>query len=115
MIIRTQQIAVLEAAQWRRFEDDAIAYLHESFSLAVAARYAEEGELRRVLREGVERAKRYGILSETDVTRFLAYEFEFGAGFESLPWTMPVLNAAGLAGDEKMDRLNALYPFQGRR
>ena len=76
MVITAKQIAVLEDAQWRRFEDDTISYLRECFGPLVAQRYAEETDLRAAIRGGVERGRRFGILNESDCTRFLAYECE---------------------------------------
>lgn len=111
MIIRSEQMVSFEAAQWRRFEDEVIARLRESFGPTLQQRGLDDSRLRLTIREVVKRAKKYGVLTEYDVTRFIEYEFEYGEGFDSLPWAAPVLVAASLTGDEKMDRLDALSVF----
>lgn len=109
--ITKQQMELFEAKQRRRFEDEVIARLRENFGPLLQAHQLDDAKLRLVISRGIERAERYRILSEYDVRRFIEYAFEYGGHFESLPWVAPVLNAEDLAGDEKMDRLDAISAF----
>ncbi len=111
MIITDRQFAVFEVEQWQRFENDVIAYLGECFGSLVTERNQDSTDLRLMIREGIRRAQRYQLRGEAEITRFVAYEFEYGVEFHSLPWAAPILEAADLSEEEKMERLEAIYVF----
>ncbi len=67
-----------------------------------------------IVREANRRAAAHGILSESGVTRFVEFVFEFGAGFEKLPWVAPILGSPALDGEDKIDRLSAVSTFNVR-
>lgn len=100
-----------QTAQLRRFVDDLVDHLHREFEPVLARHSLSDERLRQIILQGIERAKRYRIENEYDITRFIEYLFEYGAGFESLPWVVPVLNASHLSGAEKMDELDAISTF----
>ncbi|MET0383421.1 MAG: hypothetical protein ABW032_08365 [Burkholderiaceae bacterium] len=114
MQITQRQMDAFRQAQWRRFEDEVIGGLRESFAPVVAAHRLDEPGLRAVVREVAGRAAAYGIHSEAGAARFIEFVFEFGGGFEQLPWAAPILGSPGLDGDEKIDRLSAVAAFNVR-
>jgi hypothetical protein len=112
--ITKQQMAIFEAVQQRRYEDEVIARLRENFEQVLHRQQLDESILRLIIRQTIERASKYQILNEYDVTRFIEYVFEYGGQFETLPWAAAILNAGDLAGDEKMDRLDVVSTFTVR-
>lgn len=109
--ITRDQISLFERAQWQRFENEVIARLRQNFEPVLRAFQLDDVKLRDVIHLGVQRAEKYNILSEYDVTRFIEYIFEYGGHFESLPWVQTVFDAQDLTGGEKMDRLDAFSAF----
>lgn len=113
--ILEQQMQAFQDAQFRQFENKLVCHLKESFDSVLLQHQIDDAHLCRIIRQGIERGKHYRIVNEYDVTRFIEYAFEYGAGFESLPWVSPVLNASHLSGEEKMDRLDAVSTFNLRQ
>ena len=109
--ITTHQIETFQAADLHRFENELIVRLRENFTLLFEKHNLEDDRLRQIIQQGIARAKDYQIFGEYDITRFIEYAFEYGNGFESLPWIYPVLTASHLSGQEKMDRLDAISTF----
>jgi hypothetical protein len=112
--IAEAQMLRLDRVQQLRFESELVAHLRASFASTLQAHATDEEHLRRIVAAGMERAKTYGITSEYGIRRFLEYALEYWGRFESLSWSAPVLRAVDLAGDEKMDRLDALSLFEVR-
>lgn len=57
-----------------------------------------EGPLRELVRQGYESAKRYGIVSEQEIMRYIALAFILGSGFAHdplYPWAGAVLSGSG--------------------
>lgn len=111
MIIRSEQIDVLEVHQWDRFRQRVIAHLHEDFEALLEQRKLDYAGINLLVEEGVEHAETYGISGEDDVTRFIEYLVEYGEGFDSVPWAASVLKDPALSGDQKMDRLDDVTAF----
>lgn len=114
MQINRHQMRLFEDVQRRRFEDEVIGNLRQSFGQTIEAHRLDDAGLRAIIREGVRRAATYGIQGESDVSRFIEFVFEYGGGSEQLPWAAPILRSPELAGDEKMDRLGAVSAFEVR-
>ncbi len=107
-VIRRQQIAALEAAQSRRFEEQLAAHLRRHFP-GPCARLGEAG-LREAIRHGRRKAARYRIVAERDVCKFVSLALVFGRDFDEdprLPWAGAILRGAGDAGPTL--RVNRLY------
>ena len=93
MIIRKQQMNSLEVDARKRFIDFMQDHLSQHFPDHVQA-LDPEG-VRRAIEAGIERAKKYGIISERDVCKFIDLQFAFGESFDSdgtYPWATEVLN-----------------------
>lgn len=64
----------------------------------------------------VDNAAQYGIVTQSDVTRFVEYTVIYGPGFDSKePWATRILLAAGLSGAEKMDGIDDHDQFEMNR
>ena len=114
MQITQQQMQMFEEVQLQRFEDEVMAGLRQSFGEMIATHRLDDAGLRAIVGEATRRAATYGIVGESDVTRFVEFVFEYGGGFEQLAWAAPVLRSLELTGDEKVDRLGSISTFEVR-
>jgi hypothetical protein len=112
LIIRRQQLRVLERIRRLQFEDDMVAHLQRRF----AGRPVTEdtGRLRLLVREGIAAAGGYAINVVYDVRRFLEFSAELGPDFHTLPWAVKVLNDPTLSACGKMEQLDERSLFVGR-
>ena len=106
MIIRDEQIAVLNKYVEKTFKEDVTAYLLE--------RYPEQGAilgpdgLNELVDSGLMRAKKYGIKIKRDAADFLGILVTNGKDFETLQcngWASEVLENPNLAGGTKILQL----------
>lgn len=67
--------------------------------------------MRNWIQHGLILARSYGIVTESDVCRFLEYMDEFGNSFHQAPQVASVLQVADILGFEKMDKLDAYVAF----
>lgn len=102
--IRPEQLAALERAAARAFENRLIAHLLAMYPERLED--LEDEELRALCRSGLEAARRYGIRTAYDLSRYLEYVVYFGAGFDRLPWANAILTGEG-SGRLKMDAIDA--------
>jgi len=90
--IRPGQMEAFEQAALRRFENDMVAHLRK-----FAPRHCEildEEALRKIIRLGIERARKHGFTNVGPVRFFLEMMFLFGSDFDTdpqLPWAAEVL------------------------
>lgn len=106
-----RQMAVFRDVHLRKFQDEVIDHLQQSFGSTMETLKLDDFRLRSIIDGAIEQAGKYGIVSRYEVTRFIEYSFEYGEHFDSLPWFRPVLIAEELTGEEKMDRLDGLTVF----
>jgi hypothetical protein len=104
--IRPQQEAALTELAIKSFEgrlaDHVTAHFPEDTKVQ-----GEEG-VRRLIREGIERAARYGIEIEYDVARFVDLQYILAPDFDTnpeIPWAAAILKAPGLDATTRMNRL----------
>lgn len=106
MIIRDEQIAVLNKYVENKFKEDVIAYLLD--------RYPEQGAilgpdgLKELVDSGLRRAKKYGIKIKRDAADFLGILVTNGKDFEILQsnrWASEILENPNLAGGTKILQL----------
>lgn len=81
MKIRKKQMSSLEVDARKRFIDFMRNHLSQHFPDHVQALNPEG--VRRAIEAGIERAKKYGIISERDVCKFIDLQFAFGESFDS--------------------------------
>ena len=108
LVIRDEQMAVLEHAARRGFEERTLAHLQQCFPQDVKALGEENACV--VIREGVRRAQGYGISSERGLWLFIDLMFQLGGGFDTdpqLPWAAEALQGEALDEYARIDRLEA--------
>lgn len=115
LVIRQEQFAALGRAQIARFYFEA----YEHVQLYFPQRCEELGNQAAIqmVRDGLKRARGYGLESERDLLRYLNLLFHFGDGFELSPanaWALPFLEStrpASVRMDLLMDEaFRRLYP-----
>ncbi len=90
------------------FEDRMARHLPIKFP-AQCDELGEQG-LRRRIRDGVERAKRHKIQSQTDVARFIRFMFTLGPDFDTARktnWVRPILADSDASAGQRLDRIRA--------
>jgi hypothetical protein len=108
MKIRREQMAILEQAALKRFEDEMAVHLRK-----FAPKHSQvigEDAVRRVVRIGIERAARYGLTNRGPVRFYLELIFMFGSEFDTDPllaWAGGCLRDPSV--DDQMERADRLY------
>ena len=88
--IRVEQKAAFREDALRQFEEQMVAHVQRCF--AANAQQVGESELRTLIRAGIQRAARYGVVDRRDVARFIDLMVVFGADFdERLGWAKAIL------------------------
>jgi hypothetical protein len=106
VVIRQQQIRVLEEYMVSRFEDSMLHLLKEHFERSCSK--LGNSKVRELLRKGIEKAEGYGIGKRSDVARYIALMFILSHDFDTNPrfqWAAAILGDGKLAGTDKMDIL----------
>jgi len=107
MVIRRKQMEAFSANSTNAFESDMVSHLNRCFP-AECAVLGEQG-VRDRIRDGIERARPYGITASREVCAYIDLMMVFGPDFDrdpELPWAASILNGTGkkdAAG--KVDRL----------
>ena len=93
LTMRPQQINAFSKMALRSFEDRMMAHVQEFFPEKCETLGAEKTHA--AIRQGMLKARKYGILSEYGVCIFIDVMFEYGGDFDvdpALPWARQVLN-----------------------
>ena len=117
LVIREEQIRLLTRAMLANFDHKAYAHVQLYFPERCAA-LGDRAAMNWV-RDGLKRARGYGLESQYDLLRYLNLFFHFGDGFElssACAWALPFLEAARPA-TVRMDLLmdeayRRLYPTE---
>jgi hypothetical protein len=91
LIIREEQLAVLNRVQTNKFEDAMLAHLKKFFPKKAKA---GEPKLKEAIQHGIKQAGAHGIVSERDVCKYIDLMMVFGKDFdadEKLPWAAEIL------------------------
>ena len=107
-IKRHQMDAFRESAE-QGFVRRAVEHLRASFPDSLANQDATE--LRSLIREGIQRAARYGIRAERDVVRFIELMVAVQPEFDELPAVKalrPILMHPNYPGSGKVEKLHDL-------
>jgi len=113
LTIRAEQMKVLGQARQRRFETRIVAYLRRAYASHVSQ--LSDERLSDLIRRGIGDSAQYGIVGESDVSRYIGYVVTYGPEFHrELPWAAEILGTAKINGTQKMDRLDA-YDLFGMR
>jgi hypothetical protein len=92
--------------QNKRFEDEMIAYFRQHYPQE-SAELGEDG-LRKLISEGVEKAKTYYIYREVDVARYLQFRVAIRQDFDDcreLPWVHEILTSERLLAPDKLEQI----------
>lgn len=81
MIVRPDQMKVFAQASWKRFDENAAAYLRAHYGKNTVTQDA--AVLSAFIDQGVRRAAVFGISREVDVIRFLEVLLVTGTDFEN--------------------------------
>jgi hypothetical protein len=94
LVIRSDQIKVLEDSQLKRFEDSMVVHVRTYFPNHF--RIGGEPTIRNIIRHGIQSAEQYGFRSERDVCLYITVMFMLGTHFDKdslFPWTTAILTA----------------------
>jgi hypothetical protein len=103
LVIRKEQMAVLEACMAERFRDSVRKHLRTE--LREETRPFSDAQIRPMIEEGIRRGRQYGVTTERDLTLFVDLIFLHSPKFEDAPdmkWAKKVLLNRELEGDVKM-------------
>ena len=87
LVIRKEQMDVLERGTNAAFEERMVLHLRRSFAVK-CDELGDTGVLRRI-RAGAAKAASFGIVTQRDVARYINLMFTHGEGFDAdpaLPW-----------------------------
>ncbi|MHC4166686.1 MAG: hypothetical protein ACYSWQ_07000 [Planctomycetota bacterium] len=107
--IRKEQNDELAKVQLKRFEDRMVIHLKKFFPEECKT-LGEEGTLQ-AIRQALERATGYEIVSERDVCMYTDVMFAFGRDFDKnrkFPWAARILNDESLK-DKPSEKAERLY------
>ncbi|HOA94157.1 MAG TPA: hypothetical protein PK072_11915 [Quisquiliibacterium sp.] len=116
LTITEAQIRAMRAATRAAFAGRAVAHLRRRFPARTAP--VEDARLRAFVDLGIDRARRYGIVGEADVLRYLEYMLIYGARFDTDPrfaWAGEILRRAGLGPSRRMDLIDDYDMFRMNR
>ena len=113
--ISDAHMQAFSAQQQKRFEDEMCAY----FKAEYPDKYQRAGEpwVRELINHGIEKGRKYDILLEPDVARFLDLMFAISPNIdenEETAWVRPILNQRGLTGEQKLDQIHEHLMFAPR-
>ena len=112
MVIRETQMNAFGEMMRTRFEGEMVEYLRENFP--AQTRDLTDTQCRALVRHAVTKSSLYGIELEDDIARYLDYVVLYGRDFDTDPafaWTARILQAEGINGTQKMDRIDAYDQF----
>lgn len=104
LIVRKEQMAVLEAYMAERFRSSLRKHLRAE--LREETRNLSDEQIKPLIEEGIQRGRQYGVTTERDLTLFVDLIFLHSPKFEDAPdmnWTKRILLNKELEGDAKMD------------
>jgi hypothetical protein len=114
--IRSEQLTALSTKQRNNFVEKMVAYLTRTFPQEAAN--MKDDELLCAVDEAIDSARGYGIISESEIARYLHFTMIWGAGFDKrCDFAVPraVLTDKVLSGREKLDRLTELVRFAPKK
>ena len=106
MMIRKQQLTVLEEDSRLRFEQKVLKQVERHWPQV--CRSCGPAAVRKRVREGIAAARGYGFRTVNQITRYINITFALGAGFDAdprYPWARALLTGSPLAAGDKIDRL----------
>ncbi len=112
LTIRNEQMSVLRKYMLKQFENRALKHLTEKLPNECNMLGGES--VRETIREGIERSKAYGVVTEYDVRRYLEWMIILGPEFDTdakTAWAGGILRSDKMRGFEKMDLIDRYATF----
>jgi hypothetical protein len=109
LFISAAQLQLFSDTGLERFKGHLKAHLSLRFRSQIEALAPAQQDLDRLVKDGMDRARMYGLRSEFDVQRYVEYMLLLGPDFDldtDYAWAARILFAADASGREKMDRLD---------
>jgi hypothetical protein len=113
LIIRSEQMDSLNAHMRERFIKETVAFVRDIFPEQTDQ--MQTGEMRRFVQEGIEKAARYNILSERDVTLFIALMMGLGVEFDSQEENSRIHGILSSPELDQQEKINLVYALLERR
>jgi len=108
LIIRKEQEEEFAKIALKQFEESMVVHLNQFFPEECEA-LGQEGTAE-AIRHGLERAGRYGFVTERDLCLYMDVMFAFGRDFDEdpdLPWAKEILSDEALS--RPLERIDKLY------
>lgn len=115
LYVTADQLRIFRQGAFADFQADLKAHMKRRFEKQVKAHQFDDGDLSRLVANGIERARMYGVRTRFDVRRFVEYmllldpDFDLNPDFE---WAGKIIFTNGLTGREKMDLLDRAVVLQ---
>ena len=109
-IIRREQLELLQRQLVEAFERSAIRRVRKTFPKQTAN--STDDHLRLMVRDAIDRAEKYGIRGEAEVTAYLEFMVSYGREFDGDPSLKRILRVRNISGTEKLNRLALIKPLQ---
>jgi hypothetical protein len=107
--IRKEQLDAFSRELESRFVLRLVRHLREDLPGEVAAQGLQEQDLEPLVMRGVEDAKRYGVVNEGDLRRYIECLAVLGPRFDTdgkFPWAGEALRRTDIDGEAKMDAID---------
>lgn len=111
--IRAAQMAALREVPLLEFEARLTLHLERNFGAKLEDLSPDQVE--NLVREGMRKARLYGIASRTNVRRFVEHMVGLGPEFDEQPWAQAILAATQLREADKLDRIDDYEQFEYNR
>mgnify|MGYP001817247720 FL=1 len=112
--IRQEQYEILARYCEHDFVERLVKHLLGDFGAEIGAFQLDESELRPLLCEHIERARKYGVRKELDLTTFIECIALLGPDFDldiGCPFAYTTLNRTEIDGTEKMNEISEYLVF----
>ncbi|MDR3618418.1 MAG: hypothetical protein P4L85_03635 [Paludisphaera borealis] len=115
--IRTEQVETFSRRLEDQFASKTAAHLRNAFPVEVEKQGFDDDGLRRLSLRGLTEARRYGVVNEADVERYIECMLILDPKFDTdprFPWARQALARADLDGEAKMDFIDDYLVFDLR-
>jgi len=110
-----EQMKAMRDETRRVFELRMLEHLRRAFPDRTAG--AADARILEFIRYGIRRARRYGLVGQRDVRRYLGYMLIYGTHFDADPeiaWAGEILRRKGLGPSRRLDLIDAHTMFRRR-
>jgi hypothetical protein len=115
--IRAEQVAVFSRRLESQFASRTASHLRETLPKEVEKMGIKDEELEPLALRGLADARKYGVVNEADIRRYIECMVVLGLRFDSdgrFPWAGQTLRRTDLDGEAKMDAIDQYLIFDLR-